>query len=376
MNGKPDCKARVASRAEVAQRWKMIAACALIGGLAAFSAASLARPRYRAEATIYALPQGYALTGTLPALKLGVGVGQPVNPAAASETGTYLVNVLRSHAVADDVCRGLGLAHRRGFAPRRRVSEWALAERLRGCVTVRGSFSGLVTISAVAADPRLACDTANTYLLALDDFMSVAARDKRRFIARRLKQVQTELEALERGLQRYQAARGTYALDVEARELIQNWAHFSAESAATQVALRENAGVTQVSGSVDDLVALRSRRAGLEARAGELGQLVAQLETRLAGLPQVGLSLARLQRKVVAKQALAETLGSLLELARIAEVEEQTRYQVLDRAHPPLRPAWPRRKLSALVGAAVGLALGLVGSHLLGMRREAMNVEP
>jgi uncharacterized protein involved in exopolysaccharide biosynthesis len=353
-------------------RWRMIAACALIGGLTAFAAAHAARPRYRAEATIYALSyQGNTVSGALRALDLGGGMGQLLSQGATSETASYLVSILRSHAIADTVSRELDLARRHDFAPARPVGAWALAETLRRQVTARGDFSGLITITAIAPSAQLAGDIANAYVGALDDFMSSSARGKRRFIERQLREARTHLVTLERDLQSYQTSHGSYALEVEAQEMIRNWAQASAEQAAAQVALRENAGVTQVSGSIDDLVALRSRRAGLQARSQELQRLVERLQQRLSTLPQVGLGLARLQRRVALKQALVEMLESQLQLVRIAEVEEQTRYQVLDRAHPPARPVWPRRKLSALAGAAAGLLLGLLGAYVLGMRQEA-----
>ena len=360
--------------AGAARHWKMIAACAVIGGVAAFLAASLVRPRYRAQATIYTLSyQGNALSGALLARNFGGGASALAAQGTINDTASYLVSILRSHAVADAVCRRLDLAHRDDFTAGRAAGPWSLAEALRGCVIARGDFAGLITVSAVAPTPDLASDIANTYVAALDDFMSTTARGKRRFIERQLSAARAELAALERDLKDYQASHGSYALDVEAAELIRNWGQLRADAAATQVALQENAGVVRVSGSIDDLVALRSRRAGLEARSGELRQLVGDLERRLAALPEVGLGAARLRRKMEAKQALTQTLEAQLELARIAEVEEQARYQVLDRAYPPLRPAWPRRKLSAVVGAAAGMMLGLLGSYLLGTRREVMD---
>ena len=357
--------------AVIAARWKMIAACAVIGALLAFAMTYLAQPSYRAEATIYALPgRGTSVTAALRDLNLGGAAGDFTGQSATTAMASYLVSVLRSHAVAAKVCGRLDLAREPRFAAAQPISQWALAEVLRRSVTAKGDLGGLITIRATARDPQLVFDIANAYLAALDDFMSTTAGSKRRFIERQLDQARVELASLERELRAYQSRHQSYDLDVEAKELIQNWARLSAEKQAAQVALRENAGVIEVSGSIDNLVTLRSQRAGLQARSSELGQLERELGRRLAALPEVGLGMARLQRRVAAKQALAEMLESQLEMARISEVEEQARYQVIDRAYPPERPVWPRRKLSAAAGLAAGLMVGLLWAYALGMGRE------
>jgi uncharacterized protein involved in exopolysaccharide biosynthesis len=385
-----------------ARGWRLVLACAVIGGIAAFAVTLFTPPRYRAEATIYALPgRNSGIAATLRELNLGGAAGEIASQGATTDMASYLVSVLRSRAVAERVCRRLNLAQRPDFvrpgarrllaAARLPSRERAAAETLRRAVTAKGDFAGLITIRVAARDPQLASDIANGYLGALDEFMCTAARSKRCFIERQLGEAKAELTRLERALQSYQAQHGSYALDVEAKELIQNWARLSADRLAAQVALRENAGVTEVSGSVEDLVSLRSRRAGLEARSAELSRLECQLARRIATLPEVGLGMARWQRAVAAKQALTEMLESQLELARIAEVEEQARYQVLDRAYPSQLPAWPRRKLSAAAGMLAGLLVGLLaarvwlgplgrppgtdqaGAQELGIRREAAN---
>jgi len=360
-----------------ARRCKLAAACMLIGGAAALAATFLTPPQYRAEATIYALPsRSGGVAAALRELNLGGAAGEIAGQGATTDMASYLVSVLRSRAVAEKVCRRLDLAQRPDFAPPPPPDERAAAEMLRRSVSAKGDFAGLITIRATARTPHLASDIANAYLGALDEFMCTAAHSKRCFIERQLGEAKTELTRLERALQSYQAQHGSYALDVEAKELIQNWARLSADRLAAQVALHENAGVTEVSGSIEDLVSLRSRRAGIEARSAELSQLERQLARRIATLPEVGLGMARLQRAVAAKQALTEMLESQLEMARIAEVEEQARYQVLDRAYPPERPAWPRRKLSAAAGMAAGLMIGLLWAYLLGIRREVTDAAP
>lgn len=362
--------------AVAARRWKPAAVCAVIGGLAALGAAQIAPPRYRAQATIYALPgRAGGITAALRALDLGGAAGELGSQGATTETASYLVSVLRSHAVAAQVCARLDLAHHAHFAPRRPVGDWALAEMLRRAVTAKGDFAGLITIRAAAREPRLAADIANAYLGALDDFICNTALSKRLFIERQLESAQAQLARLESDLQAYQARHQSYALDAEARELIRNWAELNAQQSAAQAALRENAGVMEVSGSIDDLVTLRSRRAGMEGRSAELRRLEDRLQRRLAALPEIGLAMARRERKVAAKQALTEMLESQLELTRIAEVEEQARYQVLDRAHSPERPEWPRRKMSAAAGATAGLLIGLLGAYALGVRREERDAE-
>jgi uncharacterized protein involved in exopolysaccharide biosynthesis len=353
----------------IARRFKVIAACAVIAAIAALSI-SLVLPRvYRAEATIYVLPNpSGGLSSVLRGLALGPGMSDVLGGKNQSDIANYLIAVLESRRLAAEVASTMGLAHHPLFAAAARGGEARLARQVRGCMDIRGEFTGRITVRAETPSPRVSADLANAYVRALKQFVYTGSKGQREFIESRLAGSLRELGQAEEALRRFQRAHGTFELDREAEARINTWSNFSAQATTNDLALQQNARALEVTGSVEDLVRLRAERAGLLARQEGLRRVLERMEQDLGRLPDTGLMLARLKRDAQTKEAIVRLLAEQRESARIAESEGGVKFQVLDSAEAPRAPIRPSKKLNLVFGALLGLVAGIAAALVSELR--------
>lgn len=101
----------------------------------------------------------------------------------------------------------------------------------------------------------------------------------------------------------------------------------------------------------------RLQAAEAELRTAESDLLLFLQNNRTyRGSPLLEYEYDRLQRRVQAKQEVFLSLTKAYEDARIAEVRDTPVLTIVDRAVPPVRRTWPRRKLMVIVAAFAGFA--------------------
>jgi len=360
-----------------ARRYRLIVACTLVAALIGL-ALSLVLPRvYRAEATLYVPPNpAGGLSTVLRGLSLEPGVSDVLASRNQSDVANYLIAVLESRSLAADVAKALRLDRSPLFASRVPRDAGRLTRRVRACMDIRGEFTGRITVRADTPSPRVSADLANAYVRALDKFVVSRSTGQREFIEQRLKESRRELAEAENALRAFQEKHDTFALDREAQARIDTWADFSAQATATDLALQQNTRAIEVTGSVEDLVRLRAERAGLTAREEGLNRVLQRMERDLGRLPDTGLMLARLQRDAETKEAIVRLLSEHFESARIAEAENDVKFQVLDAAESPRAPIRPSKRLNLAFGALLGLIVGLVAAVAAEFRANAAQGRP
>jgi len=102
-----------------------------------------------------------------------------------------------------------------------------------------------------------------------------------------------------------------------------------------------------------------------EGRINALEQLIKKYEAQMKLLPQKEVQLAELTRNVEANRAVYSMLINKLEETKIAEAQKSTDAKVIEYATKPLDPIKPRKKMNVLLGAILGLVLGLGGAFVL-----------
>ena len=221
---------------------------------------------------------------------------------------------------------------------------------LRGRTTVQLSERGVLEIMVESKDPRLAADLANAHVDELDRLFqksqtTIAGR-QRVFLETRLKWSATRLDSLQAKLVDLQSHAGITALSQDATEAAMAAGELMGRKLALQVRI-------QMFEQLKLDIPLR-RELELELRA---------LNEKIAELPGLGAELGRQLRDVRIQETLHVALARQLEIARLEEVKDTSRVQVLDRAQPPVRHARPRKSLLGLAGALLGglTALGWVG---------------
>jgi tyrosine-protein kinase Etk/Wzc len=97
----------------------------------------------------------------------------------------------------------------------------------------------------------------------------------------------------------------------------------------------------------------------LEAKSKEYRQLVDQYSAELNRLPKRSLEYARLDREKQVNEKYYMLLNSKYQESRIAEASRISNVRIVDPALPPRKPVKPKKKMNLLLGAILGLGLGV-----------------
>lgn len=103
----------------------------------------------------------------------------------------------------------------------------------------------------------------------------------------------------------------------------------------------------------------------LRAKISALQDVVNDYEVQLARLPKQALELARLTRQMEVDQNTYILMTQKLEETRISEAGQKENIRILDYAIAPQYPIKPRKKLNLMLGALIGLGLGIGLTFLL-----------
>ncbi len=113
------------------------------------------------------------------------------------------------------------------------------------------------------------------------------------------------------------------------------------------------------------VIKLQIERQALQAREAALAAVVARYARDARVLPSREVDLARLTREVKVAEQTYLLLSEKLQEARIAEASIVGDLRVVDRAVPPESPVKPRTALNTLLGAVLGVMLGLGAVYTL-----------
>ncbi len=104
---------------------------------------------------------------------------------------------------------------------------------------------------------------------------------------------------------------------------------------------------------------------GLRAKINALQKVVNNYEQDLTRLPSQSLELARLVRQMEVDKQTYILMTTKLEETRISEAGQRENVQILDEAILPDIPIKPKKKLNLMLGALIGLGLGIGLTFLL-----------
>ncbi len=110
---------------------------------------------------------------------------------------------------------------------------------------------------------------------------------------------------------------------------------------------------------VENILTLDSQIKGLRAKIEVLREVIDTYEQQLANLPQKAIELARLKRQLEVDKNTYILITEKLEETKISEAGQQENIRIVDYAIEPLYPIKPKKKLNLLLGALIGLGLGI-----------------
>ncbi|MBV8207621.1 MAG: hypothetical protein JO041_12575 [Acidobacteria bacterium] len=339
-------------------KWLVLKIAAAIT-LLALATVFLIPKRYRAMARMLPPQQGQSMVTSALMSQLG-SLGGLAAQQLGNRTGSDIyVSMLKSRTVSDaliDRFSLLGVYHKK----LRIDAERKLASR----TDIAADRDGVITVQVDDTDSRRAADLANGYfeeLLRLSQTLAVTDASRRRvFFQREMKLASNDLAGAEAALKQTQESTGMVMLDSQARAIVEQVASVRASIAEQEIAVE----MMNSYAAPDNPDLLRARR-----ELGALKEQLARLESGSARqwfgevpaekVPAAALEYMRKLRDVKYYEALYETLGKQYEMARIDEARDVPLVQIMDKAVPPERHAWPKRAIIVSIAALLGLILGL-----------------
>jgi uncharacterized protein involved in exopolysaccharide biosynthesis len=326
------------------RRWWALVAAGLVCGLLALGITYILPPVYTAR-TAFLPPQtqniNLSTLSSLTALS-GLTGGAVRNPLEQH------VSLIQSVTVADRIIDRFSLIQ--AYDVDFRVdARRELAQRLQ---VSAGRRDGIIYLQVEDRDPQRAASIARAMVEELGTLAAslalTEAQQRRRFFESQVRDTRRTLEAAQKRLQ--ETGFGAGAISVEPRAAAESYARLQA----------------QITGAEIRIQALRS---ALTDSAPEVQQQLATLLTlrqqrdRLAAedASRTNDRYVSAYREFKYQEALLEIFARQFELARTEESREGALIQVIDAATPPERRSWPKRTITTLVAAGLGMLLATVG---------------
>jgi tyrosine-protein kinase Etk/Wzc len=271
------------------------------------------------------------------------------------------VAMLQSRTVEDAMVQHFGLMqeyHKRYLSDARKDFE--------NHTTVDGSSKdGLIHISVEDHDARRAAELANGYV---DQFRDLSqhiaiteASQRRLFFQQELEQAKNNLANAEDALEQTEQKTGVIQPDSQERALIESAASLRAQITAREVQIQGMQ--TYATGENSQLIQAQQELAGLRAQLTKLGgsEDTSGNEFMIPkGLvPKVGLEYIRRLRDVKYYETIFDILARQFEMAKLDEAKEGAVIQVVDPAIVPDRRSFPHRGIFTVIGAVLGLFIGV-----------------
>ena len=325
---------------------------------------SLSLPNFfKASATLYvhSSSRGSSLLSSMPQLAAMAGLG-------GGGSADYLVAYLKSRTMSDRIINRFGIATHPvivGDEPPEEIIYDNVLKSLRNIVSIDKDRDGLITISAETKSPQLSAEIAAAYIDYLTAFARGPQKEKRIFVERQLEVISKELAEAEYAVKEFQDEHKMFALDKQSSGIIERLARLESEKVSAGVSLQMQQSLLRASGNMPELVRIESQKVSEEAKIAALEKEIAIVEQQLALLPAIGLEYARLQRNLKVKEKLYGVLTEQFEMAKIAEAEEGSMFEVMDRPRPPDLKSKPRRSIMVIMAGLSAGVLGVFGAFLI-----------
>ena len=215
-----------------------------------------------------------------------------------------------------------------------------------------------IRVIVTRPSPAEAADIANAVAAAFTELRRELNRDEitaaRAFIEEQLAMAEVQLMAAEQALQEFRLSNSILSPTDETRALLAMLMELESRYLEAERA-RDEARARGAAADVNRY----------SATLMTLSEQIRQAEERLAALPEKEMELAALTRERNVLEQVFLMLRERLEEVRIAEAMRTPEVAVIDPAVPPQSPVRPRRTLNLVMGAFLGLLLGVGGAVLV-----------
>jgi tyrosine-protein kinase Etk/Wzc len=292
--------------------------------------------------------------------------------------GDLYVALLRSRTVEDAMVKRFELMSR---YHKKTISDARKALEKHSSVSVSAK-NGLITLTLTDRDPKQAADMANGYvgeLYNLSAHLAITEAEQRRaFFQQQLLEANGSLASAEDALKRTEQSTGVFQIDAQTRTLVESAAALRAQITAKEVQLQgmrayatdENPQVVEAQ---RQLAALQTQLTQLTG-AGSNADTDTGLITPKGRVAEAGLQYLRSLRDVKYYETISELLARQFEMAKVDEARQGTKVQVVDFAVPPEHRSFPKRTITVIIAAFLGLFLASIWSIVFeGWQRQRDN---
>lgn len=263
------------------------------------------------------------------------------------------VSILNSNAISDTIIDRFKLMEI--YDQKFRMDTYkALDEKVN---IAAGKKDGIISITVVDRDPKLATDMANAYVDELGKLtvklnMTGAGQNKA-FLEERLAKAKVDLAKAEDALKFFQSRNKTLDIAEQAKGAIKGVAEIEGQLAAEEVKLAGLRRVfTESSQEVKNQQVVVANLRGQISKFEGMGSGGAI--PGVGSVPELGQQYLRLMREFKIQETLVEILTKQYEMAKLSEAKDVTSIQVLQKARVPDKKAKPKRSMIVLASTFAG----------------------
>ncbi|MGB2642828.1 MAG: Wzz/FepE/Etk N-terminal domain-containing protein [Candidatus Acidiferrum sp.] len=341
---------------------KLLFAAVVLGAVASLGLAFLIPSRY--EATAQLMPpdgqssSGMAMLSALTGHAGGIGdfAGDLLG---VKNSGALFVGILESRTVEDRLVEQFDL-RRLYHTPKMEDARAVLASHSR---ITEDRKSGIISVTVMDHDPRLAAAMAQAYVDQLDRLVeqvsTTSARRERIFLEERLRDVKQDLDTAAQKFSIFASKNTAIDIPAQSKALVEAAALLQGQLIAAEAEFHgleamytdQNVRVRSLHARVTEL------RTQLAKMGGDSGTTPAPssdadapLYPAMRQLPLLGVTYADLYRQTKIEETVYELLTQQYELAKVEEAKEVPSVKVLDAAVVPTKKSFPPRGLLTVAG--------------------------
>lgn len=240
-----------------------------------------------------------------------------------------------------------------------------LLEKINKLAIFRVTEEGLLEITYIDKDPKMAAAVANSFVEELDimsrELSSSRAKTTREFIGNRLTEVSRDLDSSRAALNEFQQKYKAVDLDRQTQLAIESAVSLKVSLAENEIDLKIKE--KNLSATHPDVVTLRRRVDEIKSQIKSLEEGVengSYLSLPVSEVPFLKSQLADLTGKVKVSENLYEILSQQFEQAKIQEKMDTPVISILDRAYPPEIPFRPQKRIIVMVSTGLALIVSIL----------------
>jgi tyrosine-protein kinase Etk/Wzc len=324
-------------------------------------------PRYQASTVLMppTAQEASSIKSILKSTPLGkLGGLERIAGAAPSDLSNVYLAILASRSLQLDVIKKFDLVHVYKFDKAKRYFVEDLLKEFNRHIDYEVLNEGTMVVHVEDESPKRAADMANYMVRQLDEIYKRLTTEKNRnhrmFLGERLAIVRTDLDQAEKRLVEFQKRNRMIDIESQAKATVSTGVNLEAR----YLAVKGNLEVARKTYSSDHprVRELQLQMEQLEKQRRALsGEKVSDFLVPYQAGPDLALEYLRLAREQEIQQTIFEMMLQQYEEARFEESKNTPNVQVLDRAEPPQKRIYPKRRKLVMMSLLFGLALGSIG---------------